>query len=485
MSPQSSRVLSPDAGGPSAPPPTVPEGWLAQWEGSSKKWYFVQPATGKSQWDIPTEPFIPTPSSTPHSIASPGPYGAPRAGSLAPSESEATREFEELRSGKWRTGENYSNSPFDQNMQTPPAGVQYYQTNTPGSSQRTPTIGDPMQQSRPSSQGILNQVATDLANRSNADDMMGVQPTTQATYSPAQTTPGQYSTAEQPYQQPYSQNQTPQSQMQDEPMAQVPPQSQNDASAAGISFSPQQRQSPAYGMADNSAMHVSPAPSSIPRASPSVPGQYSENKPNHPGMAAMPNNTPMDMGAQYQQYPGQTQSPQQGMGAYPGQPKQPEGYYQSQAIPVPSGQFPRRISPSGQPVQPPPPRGSAITVIHREPGSAPIFPTSHREAERQRAQRSQPTQGGYSGQPPPAQYDRAPMDPYQGQGRGYQPNSGPPQEYYGAPPGQGNGQSWEYQLGQMDAGGGYPGGPGQQRYTPPHPPPHYRSDSGGRGGWGR
>ncbi|KAJ5305942.1 hypothetical protein PENANT_c015G04990 [Penicillium antarcticum] len=64
-----------DTAGPSSPPPRLPEGWLAQWEGVQRKWYFVQRTTGKSQWDIPTEPVLLTPSTTP--IPGPGPSQAP------------------------------------------------------------------------------------------------------------------------------------------------------------------------------------------------------------------------------------------------------------------------------------------------------------------------------------------------------------------------------------------------------------------------
>ncbi|KAH8698338.1 hypothetical protein BGW36DRAFT_460280 [Talaromyces proteolyticus] len=65
-----------DSAGPSSPPPPLPEGWLAQWEGVSRKWYFVQRATGKSQWEIPTEPVALSPSTTPGSIGV-GPTQAP------------------------------------------------------------------------------------------------------------------------------------------------------------------------------------------------------------------------------------------------------------------------------------------------------------------------------------------------------------------------------------------------------------------------
>lgn len=49
---------------------------LPQWEGVQRKWYYVQRATGKSQWEIPTEPVILTPSTTPTSIGT-GPSQAP------------------------------------------------------------------------------------------------------------------------------------------------------------------------------------------------------------------------------------------------------------------------------------------------------------------------------------------------------------------------------------------------------------------------
>ena len=54
---------------------------LAQWEGQSRKYYYVQRATGHSQWDIPTQPAlsVPTPDPTPQQMADPfkQPSGAP------------------------------------------------------------------------------------------------------------------------------------------------------------------------------------------------------------------------------------------------------------------------------------------------------------------------------------------------------------------------------------------------------------------------
>lgn len=49
---------------------------LPQWEGVQRQWYYVQRATGKSQWEIPTEPVVLTPSTTPTSIGT-GPTQAP------------------------------------------------------------------------------------------------------------------------------------------------------------------------------------------------------------------------------------------------------------------------------------------------------------------------------------------------------------------------------------------------------------------------
>ena len=77
--------------GPSHAPPSLPEGWyvflfkmhrsklntslhrLAQWEGQSRKYYYVERATGHSQWDIPTQPAlsVPTPDPTPQPITHP------------------------------------------------------------------------------------------------------------------------------------------------------------------------------------------------------------------------------------------------------------------------------------------------------------------------------------------------------------------------------------------------------------------------------
>lgn len=65
---------SPAAEGPTFAPPPLPAGWIAQWDGSSKKYYFVQLSTGVSQWDTPTEPAF-TGSTPAQNVEHP--YGTP------------------------------------------------------------------------------------------------------------------------------------------------------------------------------------------------------------------------------------------------------------------------------------------------------------------------------------------------------------------------------------------------------------------------
>ncbi|RKF54354.1 hypothetical protein GcM3_210017 [Golovinomyces cichoracearum] len=40
--------------GPSFSPPSLPEGWIAQWDDQSKNYYFVNMSTRLSQWEMPT-----------------------------------------------------------------------------------------------------------------------------------------------------------------------------------------------------------------------------------------------------------------------------------------------------------------------------------------------------------------------------------------------------------------------------------------------
>lgn len=53
---------TPGQEGPSFAPPPLPEGYIAQWDGMSKKYYYVQLSNGASQWDVPTQPAPGVPS---------------------------------------------------------------------------------------------------------------------------------------------------------------------------------------------------------------------------------------------------------------------------------------------------------------------------------------------------------------------------------------------------------------------------------------
>ena len=77
-SPADKRQYSPGQEGPSFAPPPLPEGWIAQWDGMSKKYYYVQLSTGASQWETPTHaaPTGPTPQATPQGGLE-HPYGTP------------------------------------------------------------------------------------------------------------------------------------------------------------------------------------------------------------------------------------------------------------------------------------------------------------------------------------------------------------------------------------------------------------------------
>ena len=59
--------------GPTYEPPQLPPGWIAQWDGASKKYYYVQLSTGVSQWETPTQA---APGNTP-AQTSEHPYGIP------------------------------------------------------------------------------------------------------------------------------------------------------------------------------------------------------------------------------------------------------------------------------------------------------------------------------------------------------------------------------------------------------------------------
>ena len=43
--------------GPPAPygaPPPMPPGWTQQWDQNSQRWFYIEQATGRTQWDPPS-----------------------------------------------------------------------------------------------------------------------------------------------------------------------------------------------------------------------------------------------------------------------------------------------------------------------------------------------------------------------------------------------------------------------------------------------
>jgi hypothetical protein len=47
-------MVEPDSGPDSPHVPKLPPGWIAQWDSTSRKYYYVQISTGKSTWEKPT-----------------------------------------------------------------------------------------------------------------------------------------------------------------------------------------------------------------------------------------------------------------------------------------------------------------------------------------------------------------------------------------------------------------------------------------------
>ncbi|OAX84027.1 ATP-dependent (S)-NAD(P)H-hydrate dehydratase [Emergomyces africanus] len=316
---------------------------LAQWEGVSRKWYYVQRATGRSQWEIPTEPFIPTPSSTPQSVASPGPYHPPRMGSLpAQDTTEATRELLNLRGGNLRqSGGSFPTTPFD-SSQTPQSGQDYQQVPSPGT-QSTPVGGSStqqrqqqqQQQSRSPSQGILGQVASDLAHR--AATQIGNE--SQSNQQALEQTQVRYSPADQPspYTNVHSQPQFHQSNQIEQGTVQMQDVNANTAA----SYQAQLDSSSAYHTDADIRMHQS-----------------------YTGQQAGPLPT-MESQYNYQQNNGQ----QTTVNSYSSQSN-----VQLLMQPNQPGQYTQR------PMQI---EHNPITIIHPNPNAPPLFPIPHRGGPRQ------------------------------------------------------------------------------------------------------
>lgn len=48
----------------------MPPGWIQQWDQNSQRWYYVEQATGRTQWDppknLPPGPYAPPPAGAPY-----------------------------------------------------------------------------------------------------------------------------------------------------------------------------------------------------------------------------------------------------------------------------------------------------------------------------------------------------------------------------------------------------------------------------------
>lgn len=48
----------------------MPPGWVQQWDQNSQRWYYVEQATGRTQWDppanLPPGPYAPPPTGAPY-----------------------------------------------------------------------------------------------------------------------------------------------------------------------------------------------------------------------------------------------------------------------------------------------------------------------------------------------------------------------------------------------------------------------------------
>lgn len=70
-SPHPTQPTTSDSG-PSLAPPTVPPGWIAQWDANSSRYYYVMISTGATQWEVPT---VAAAGHTPMTSPAPGPGG--------------------------------------------------------------------------------------------------------------------------------------------------------------------------------------------------------------------------------------------------------------------------------------------------------------------------------------------------------------------------------------------------------------------------
>ncbi|KAJ4348766.1 uncharacterized protein N0V89_010144 [Didymosphaeria variabile] len=85
-------AVSPDSGPTDAALPKLPSGWIAQWDNTSRKYYYVQISTGVSQWDLPTSE-APIGGGSHHSTPAQNtnPYNKPADGVQGPDVGDGTR----------------------------------------------------------------------------------------------------------------------------------------------------------------------------------------------------------------------------------------------------------------------------------------------------------------------------------------------------------------------------------------------------------
>jgi hypothetical protein len=65
---------SPNQAGPNFPPPPLPIGWIAQWDPERRRYYYVQPSTAITTWEVPQHSAASTPAQ------SNPPYSPPQVG---------------------------------------------------------------------------------------------------------------------------------------------------------------------------------------------------------------------------------------------------------------------------------------------------------------------------------------------------------------------------------------------------------------------
>ncbi|KAF2261674.1 hypothetical protein CC78DRAFT_345625 [Lojkania enalia] len=84
--------VSPDSGPTDPTLPKLPAGWIAQWDNTSRKYYYVQISTGVSQWELPTsEAPVGGGSHGGTPAPSANPYDKPADGTQGPDVGEGTR----------------------------------------------------------------------------------------------------------------------------------------------------------------------------------------------------------------------------------------------------------------------------------------------------------------------------------------------------------------------------------------------------------